>query len=738
MKKINNSEIQLFKEIIIKDDCILKKNIITEIEDYLSQYIEMFKYDTFKPYWLLSKKYDDLNWEIRTLEGSKIIDFSKILNISNNPIWYDLIKLTKLWIVISCAPKYNNSVILKIQTIAPRINRICNFIDCLINNRHNLQLEKRGILALDTNFFHQTLINIATLGLPNAIYNYDDIIKKYILESIKNVNIDDVVLFEGKIKCVNTYNSGRLGLNEIEIRKSKYFLFKNNAYSDTVNYEKKLNSIFFLKLFPNSIYLCYHTFPIFNEFTIYYINHDYSETEFERIPIVKENKNHSLKTIERYFLSLNHLNIAIDIDFKNLTKIKVNKNQIFYSIERIPLGRFKLLPAEVVFESFRNAFEFTFKYIDNIHNSLINIYENLNKSNIDISDKDYFLKYTDNELLDLGVESWTIKKDNNFYINLRKNKGLYYLYVVLTASICILIGTLLARRQSEILDLDPFDSLYPNIDPTVNNTVHFYLKVKNSKTGVGILNNLKEYLNLPIPLSIAIFIYKTQNFNKKIFKINSVSISSLNLLNIIHKDRMSINKLSSKLHYAYLNTFCDYFETQTINVEPLIKKRYYIRQHQLRRFFAMLFFWSKKFDSLNILTKFLGHTNSEHLYNYISESTPGDILLGVKAHYLSDYFINKNNSKYDIENIASLESILKKHFNIDYIDFMTEERATTIYANSQNNLHESKFHDVEDLCFILLKESIIDLRPDFYTIRDRRTGQTIKKFKLILVVNENE
>lgn len=411
MKEISEKQIILFRNAIIQDDFKLKKDTITEIENYLSQYIDMFKYDTFKPYWLLNKNYDDLIWEVKTLEGSKLINFSKILSISDNKIWYDLINLSKLWIAISCTPKYNNSVLLKIQTITPRINRICNLIDCLINNRENLQLEQRGLLALDSNFFHQTLINIATLGLPNAIYNYEDVIKNHTLNAIKDINIDDVIAFENKIKCLNFHNSGRLKLTEIEIRKAKYYFFMSNAYSDTSNYEKKLNSNFFLNLFPYSIYLNYHTFSIFNEFTIYYINHHYSDTEFERVPIVKENNNHSLKTIERYLLSLNHLNIVIDLEYNYLRKINININQLFHSIEKIPLGRFKLLPAEVVFDSFRNAFEFTFNYIDNIHDSLINIYENLNISNIDISEKEFFLKYINNELLDLGVVSWTIKKN---------------------------------------------------------------------------------------------------------------------------------------------------------------------------------------------------------------------------------------------------------------------------------------------------------------------------------------
>ena len=83
MKEISEKQIILFRNAIIQDDFKLKKDTITEIENYLSQYIDMFKYDTFKPYWLLNKNYDDLIWEVKTLEGSKLINFSKILSISD-------------------------------------------------------------------------------------------------------------------------------------------------------------------------------------------------------------------------------------------------------------------------------------------------------------------------------------------------------------------------------------------------------------------------------------------------------------------------------------------------------------------------------------------------------------------------------------------------------------------------------------------------------------------------------
>src|SRR6185437_10835464 len=80
-----------------------------------------------------------------------------------------------------------------------------------------------------------------------------------------------------------------------------------------------------------------------------------------------------------------------------------------------------------------------------------------------------------------------------------------------------------------------------------------------------------------------------------------------------------------------LDYFSDYFELP--GEKP--GTRYYIRQHQLRRFFAMVFFWSGSFGGLDTLRYFLGHANLEHVYRYITENTPGAVLRAVKAEWAS-------------------------------------------------------------------------------------------------------
>ena len=38
----------------------------------------------------------------------------------------------------------------------------------------------------------------------------------------------------------------------------------------------------------------------------------------------------------------------------------------------------------------------------------------------------------------------------------------------------------------------------------------------------------------------------------------------------------------------------------------------------------MLFFWSKSYEGLDALRDFLGHTDTEHLYHYITENINGE------------------------------------------------------------------------------------------------------------------
>ncbi len=186
-----------------------------------------------------------------------------------------------------------------------------------------------------------------------------------------------------------------------------------------------------------------------------------------------------------------------------------------------------------------------------------------------------------------------------------------------------------------------------------------------------------------------------------------------------------------------LNLFCDYFETKTVEIRSDHMHRYYIRQHQLRRFFAMAFFWGSGYDGLDTLRWFLGHTDAEHLWHYITENTPGVVLRGVKAETIV-HGINRDK----IEGIEKLRELLKKRYSVD--DVLIESLSETIeaYQNDEEDGYITVEPPISDLRFqldheidCLLSDGVIDLQPTFCTIQDEN-GETIQTINLVLIVKE--
>ncbi len=79
----------------------------------------------------------------------------------------------------------------------------------------------------------------------------------------------------------------------------------------------------------------------------------------------------------------------------------------------------------------------------------------------------------------------------------------------------------------------------------------------------------------------------------------------------------------------------------------------------MRRFFAMLFFWGSAFGGMDTLRWFLGHTDISHLYHYITESIPGDVLRSVKANFAGHIL------KQQPEKAHELAAIIQHHFGTD-------------------------------------------------------------------------
>ena len=214
------------------------------------------------------------------------------------------------------------------------------------------------------------------------------------------------------------------------------------------------------------------------------------------------------------------------------------------------------------------------------------------------------LKSPDNKVYN-GKERFTLLRDNKYFYDLIK---VYY------GCVQIVIGSLMARRQSELASLTVGQCIDENTSSLV---------FKQSKSSNGIFGT-KNTLYLPID---KLGIEMIKNIEKIHISEKGLPLFSLPQIKNIFTFKKSLDNTS---YSENIDFFIDYIQGKSVN-----GKRFYIRQHQLRRFFAMCFFWGSGFGSLDTLRWFLGHTNVEHVYHYITESTSGEVLSNVKTQFLT-------------------------------------------------------------------------------------------------------
>ena len=345
-----------------------------------------------------------------------------------------------------------------------------------------------------------------------------------------------------------------------------------------------------------------------------------------------------------------------------------------YDFKGKEIKHFETYPVSTIFKTIKNALDFHYNYGDDITDTFCSFLDNLEKkektnSNLKlVAEKkeidSIVIKSSTKKLKEIGLSCYHLDTTKETYFNeVRRNKSLISLLKVYYGSVLFIVGALMARRQSEIksMEIDCFDE---------ENQQLSFRKSKSYIHSFGI----RDFISLP---TTEVVIDMLKNINKIAKKLKENTNSKI----FAFPKTLQPWNCSDDKHnyYENLDSLLDYFEVDLIN-----GKRPYIRQHQLRRFFAMAFFWSKGFKSIDTLRWFLGHTNPEHVYHYIQENTDGSILNNVKAQYIAE-----NIKKYD-----NLESILKDRFNIQSYDLIAQE-------------------DLSDYINTLLEDNSIEVEPEF-------------------------
>lgn len=333
-------------------------------------------------------------------------------------------------------------------------------------------------------------------------------------------------------------------------------------------------------------------------------------------------------------------------------------------------GRFRTLPQATVLTALRRGIELTLELGDDIVDSYLRVAEDAHSRGISLSSPAYsedIRSLLTQKLVDAGMRKWSLVppsfqgrilnapiKSVDYFRDLRSGIGLAQMVRVLFGATQIVTGTLMARRQAELVELQAgqcFDESRTR------------LLFRNRKAGIG---SLRPLIARPIPEIAVDSLARLERLQEGLIRIGAIKAYTSIFSPPKTRGKVGLVRLNSHVYNCNLDIFCDWSET------PLDKdgRRFYIRQHQLRRFFAMLFFYGGGFGGLETLRWFLGHADPAHLWHYITESTPGATIRSIAAEWATKSLVEGNS-------LNGLEEIVLEHFQTRDFSILEEEVIST-------------------------------------------------------------
>lgn len=614
-----------------------------------------------KPIFLNSNFLDDV-WTIKySDEKTSVIDFRVLMG--DGLYLTDLkhqstLNTLKYWIVFHTLDNENERKSKSIMS--EQVFCILTIFDALNILKKETCIEKYGFQALENNHI------------------------KYILDLISENNDKYISIYKIKERVINSY-----------IQENKANFLGTPSEENIIDWDR-FNSFYktisLKNLYPDTILKPVKKPDIKNiKIAKVRITQEYENILNDEIKIEPRNLL-SIRNYNKVLISLNKMCQNTN-SFKY--KISLPNSDCLNGIEHFETnfkdkGRFKTVPSDIIFSYIRKAIEFHCEYGNDIvqvyndfYNKLVAKDYEFNKFKYTEEIENIFNNCLTDKLKKMGV-SVLKSPDNKVYngkerfVLLRENKYFYDLIKVYYGCVQIVIGALMARRQSELASLMVGQCIDENTASVV---------FKQSKSSHGMFGT-KNTLCLPID---KLGIEMIKNIEKLHIKEKNLPLFSLPQIKNIFTFKKSVDNTS---YSENIDFFIDYIQGKSVN-----GKRFYIRQHQLRRFFAMCFFWGSGFGSLDTLRWFLGHTNVEHVYHYITESTSGEVLRNVKTQFLTE----------NIEKYENLSSLIKNRYNTERFDLIDTQ-------------------DLESYIEDLLEDEKIIVEPEFIFNNEN------EKYKIIVKI----
>ena len=666
---------------------------LAELELLLEPFAKVAQGERYKTAHWLKVSFDEPVWII-FFDREIILDWRVPLydgSILTSAQHEDLLTALKSWLIVGSHVDVTGGAMLEHRSERARIQRAIHCVDYLLLRADKLGLLKVGFSSLSQNDLAAMLATIASnRSIANSVYEWPRRLGEYLRSGMPKLDkgttailketfpgIDDLS-FETEDRLTDLTNEELVDARLWLASKDYYKFGGRSHYRFSVLNSAIASDVFAGTLFGRSLSLL-----IAEELCIgpqYRI-----KTEYPRARVTSERDERAdERSVARYTETISLLRL-LKADGLNVPEVVQDAlKSAVKGLDLKQVGRFRTLPHTLVFGALRSAIEYALTNGADLVDSYLAVAKAALESGTSVAvfcERNDLSPHITPGAKRLGVERWIIeprpsdvtaardpKLPAEWYGNLRRNTGLFESIRILYGAVQVVVGTLMARRLGELLDL-PCDSC---LDSSRSRLVF-----ANRKSGVA---GLRKFERRPIPSIAVDLIEILQRLQRGLVELGVIQNSGqLFAYPRFQGDGWMVN-LSKTNFCESIDYFCDWAEL------PLDSSgcRYYIRQHQLRRFFAMLFFWGGGFGGLDTLRWFLGHTDAQHLWHYITESTPGLTIRSVAAEWAA-YSVKHRTEEARLLSLELAEHFATTDFSVldddtlaSYIEDLMEQGRLTI------------------------------------------------------------
>jgi len=661
-----------------------------------------------KAWWLISD-FDEPVWTINAgYSQDRTIDWRVSLNNSTTltaPENANLLASLKYWMISSTEGTYGKfSKSAAARTDRERLLNTTYCIDFLLLNSNYFELAEYGLSAINDSHLKAILDTFASKGtIAESIYDFTPKALNFLLNLKDSIDRDILNKIIEEIPAISEISadvletSDRLPLNEQDIPFVRAALYHAGFYKGHPAGGYHVNtSMLTSALYPNILKKKFGNLriPLLSFFPV---EPPYNR-ELSGVPVTSENEDGITKAtymaFRRALISLGSLH-AIGVAAPRLEAIQEIEN---YKAQLLPYHRFTPVPSAIIHHAFRHAVELHFKYGRMIIDAFLKLAKHCIKNCVEMSylSNKEVIETIGPDLAKLGIKKLGLACENfssidgthnktrksqkkKYFQQLRANEGLLELLAIYIGGVQVVIGALMARRASELMAL-PTSCLDASLE---------WLIIEIAKSTKG-LWGAKETQARPLDKLGTQMIRELQRMQRYLKKIGFLTHYDSIFSTPALAGNVRLHSPSWGTFNRNLDLFCDYVKTGT----DMEGRRYYLRQHQLRRYFALMFFHYFDEGTIHTLRWVLGHKDAEHIWNYITATVDGASLRGAKSQHVAQQMVGERGKRFE-----DLAKLLKSEYGISN------------FSAKDEDILDSHLQD-------LMMRGIISIEPIFFESHD--------------------